>query len=805
MNGPATVAAHLDHRMEAVIDLWRSVVRRSGDVPQSASLTRTQFRDHIPPLLDQMIERLRGHQTDVSILAEKHGHERWLQGYDVVEVVAELGHLRTAFVQATFSIAKEQGFSLEMVEAAHTAIHHVLNQAEAESVRQFQEDSHAQNARALEEIHERRNAVEAAHAAAEIEQEKLRALLESLPVGVWVVDSSGKIISMNQEAEGLQQLPAEDTIGRVFVNKPTPLYQFHRADGTGYRPEDLPISRAVNGEVVEQEEMLWAQPEGMRVIVASATPLRNPSDELVGAVVVMQDVTTRKRLESELVATSAQLKGIVEQSPVMIWRTGPDGRSDFVNKTYLEFLGTRLGDAVTNLWTLVVHPDDLAGMTDAFGRAYASREDFVWEFRVRDRLGRYRWLSSRGVPFFDEKKVFLGYLGTCMDITDQHELELALQGQRQIAEQSSLHKTRLMSALSHDARTPLNAVVLSAQLLEMHVQDGDDPEIAECLRTIRNGVKNVLDLLGDMLDLTRIDAGAMPVEISRFVIGVSILECVSSIQTSARIKGLDCRVELDGLTGLTIESDRAKFKQILANFLSNALRYTDRGLIRIFGELTPDQIRVSVQDSGVGIDPADQSRVFDEFATLENPQRTPGEGTGLGLAICRRLASLLGGLIELQSRPGEGSMFTLVLPASKWVEASPVSVLVTNSTELRPEGAILVAEDHADSRRTLGRLLRRMGYNVIEASDGLEALDLARAERPLAVLMDVNMPGMDGIDATLAIRAEPSLADLPIFALTGDVTAVNQKRIEDAGVQGYLEKPVTAEALRGALDTLKVS
>ena len=203
-----------------------------------------------------------------------------------------------------------------------------------------------------------------------------------------------------------------------------------------------------------------------------------------------------------------------------------------------------------------------------------------------------------------------------------------------------------MAALSHDARTPLNAVVLSAQLLEMHVHDGDDPEVAECLRTIRNGVKNVLDLLGDLLDLTRIDAGAMPTEISRFSLESAVAECFSSIETAARLKGLDCRLEPDGLSGLTIATDRAKFKQILANFLSNALRYTDRGRIRLFGERTDDQVRIAVEDSGVGISPADQPRVFDEFATLENPRRLTGEGTGLGLAICgvrRRVRRLVAG------------------------------------------------------------------------------------------------------------------------------------------------------------------
>jgi CheY-like chemotaxis protein/anti-sigma regulatory factor (Ser/Thr protein kinase) len=290
--------------------------------------------------------------------------------------------------------------------------------------------------------------------------------------------------------------------------------------------------------------------------------------------------------------------------------------------------------------------------------------------------------------------------------------------------------------------------------------------------------------------------------VSRFSLEAALAECFSSVETAARLKGLDCRLELDGLAGLTIATDRAKFKQILANFLSNALRYTDRGRLRLYGERTPEQIRISVQDSGVGIAPADQARVFDEFATLENPRRKTGEGTGLGLAICRRLAGLLGGEILLQSEEGRGSTFTLVLPTSVLAEPDHVEPPTAPTGEAHGVGAILVAEDHDDSRRTLARVLRRLGYRVVESADGREALRQARAERPMAILMDVNMPGMDGIDATLAIRDDPTLKDLPIFALTGDVSVENQRRIGEAGVQGYLEKPVTAEALKRALASL---
>jgi CheY-like chemotaxis protein/anti-sigma regulatory factor (Ser/Thr protein kinase) len=354
-----------------------------------------------------------------------------------------------------------------------------------------------------------------------------------------------------------------------------------------------------------------------------------------------------------------------------------------------------------------------------------------------------------------------------------------------------------MAALSHDARTPLNAVFLAAQLLETQVGGRDDPEVAESLRVIRDSVRNVQDLLTDLLDLSRIDAGATPAEISRFALEPTLAECLSSIEPQARDKGLGVRFEPDGLAGVHLATDRQKLKQILANLLSNALRYTERGHVRLFGERSGDRLLIRVEDTGVGIAPEDQGRIFDEFATLGKGRREPG-GTGLGLAICRRLAGLLGGEILLESEPGRGSTFTLALPASLVVDKPSDPDMPTQPVS-PANGPILVAEDHEPSRRALARVLRGLGYTVFEAGDGREAVELAQAERPFVVLMDVNMPGMDGIEAVRALRSDPATRDLPIFALTGDVTTVNRRRIGEAGVDGYLEKPVTWEQIEQAL------
>jgi CheY-like chemotaxis protein/anti-sigma regulatory factor (Ser/Thr protein kinase) len=344
-------------------------------------------------------------------------------------------------------------------------------------------------------------------------------------------------------------------------------------------------------------------------------------------------------------------------------------------------------------------------------------------------------------------------------------------------------------------------------LLELHADGNADPDVLECLRTIRHSVRNVLDLLNDLLDLTRIDAGALPPEITRFDLVPALEECLASVETQARRKGLACVLDVAGLAGLQIDTDRAKLKQIVGNLLSNALRYTERGSIRLRGELAGDRLQISVQDTGIGIAPEDQGRIFDEFARLAAP-RTPGDegpGTGLGLAICRRLAGLLRGEITLRSVPGDGSTFTLALPAdsvSPAVEPAATAKAPTAASAASTPGTILIAEDHNDSRAVLARVLRRLGFHVLEAENGREAVAVARAERPTAVLMDVVMPVMDGVEAMQALRDDPNLRSLPVFALTGDLAPETRARLVAAGFFDCLDKPVSLDHLRRVLSAL---
>lgn len=784
MSMTAALADHIDERTDAIISVWRSTVERKGDVPDSGRLSYAEFVDHVPEILERIADRLRGGHRRVAEAGQKHGSVRWSQGYDVAEVVGELAHLRSTLLRASFDHARDLGYGLESVERASEAINEVLDEAAAEAVRQFQEESQATSREILADVDRRRASVDA-------ERGKLQTVLNNLPVGVWVINAAGAVVALNREAERLQGFPASMTVDRVNLHEHRPHYDLAGPDGRPLASGELPGIRALRGEDVQQQELTWRIGDEQRSVIANASPLRDAGGEIAGAVIVAQDVSERARLRADLARSEARFRTIAEQTPVMIWRSDASGRSDYFNPAWLEFRGRSSAQEAGEGWAEGIHPDDRDRCLAARREATAGRRPFETTYRLLRRDGVYRWVTDRGAPFSDGAGGFLGHLGSCVDITERVEFEESL-------ERQSEHKSRLMAALSHDARTPLNAVFLAAQLLETQVTDRDDPEVEESLRVIRDSVRNVLDLLSDLLDLSRIDAGATPPEVSRFALESTLAECLSSIEPQARAKGLDVRFEPDGLAGIYLATDRNKLKQILANFLSNALHYTERGHVRLFGERAGDRMRIGVEDTGVGIAPEDRERIFDEFATLGTGRRGESGGTGLGLAICRRLAALLRGEILVESTPGHGSTFTLSLPASIVVDrpSDPDMPMVPVSPA---SGPILVAEDHEPSRRALARVLRGLGYRVLEAADGREAVEHARAERPFLVLMDVNMPGMDGIEAVRTLRADPRTRDLPIFALTGDVTVVNRRRIGEAGVDGYLEKPVTWEQVERAL------
>jgi signal transduction histidine kinase len=283
--------------------------------------------------------------------------------------------------------------------------------------------------------------------------------------------------------------------------------------------------------------------------------------------------------------------------------------------------------------------------------------ELVWRAEGRD-----YYLQLDGAALRDTQGNVVGIVVAARDIGPRVAFERELEQERSAAEAASRHKTLMLAALAHDIRAPLNTVSLATELLEGHVLDQSHPDVVENLRAVRHSIGNVLELLSEILDLSRIEAGAMPLTRTRFAIRPALEECLASILTQARRKGLTCELDDRKASQLTIETDRVKFKQIVSNLLTNALRHTEKGQIPLEVEADRDEIFIRVIDTGPGIAPEDQSRVFEAFTRLESPYAGPHDGIGLGLSIARRLAELLGAKLELESTLGQGSRFTFRLP-----------------------------------------------------------------------------------------------------------------------------------------------
>jgi PAS domain S-box-containing protein len=324
MSQSAALADHIDDRTDSIIAVWRATIERTGDVPDARRLSYTEFVDHVPEILDRIAARLRGDVAENDGAGKDHGRVRWKQGYDVAEIVTELGHLRTALFQATFAHARDFSHDSDALERAVGAINGVLDEVAAESVAQFQQQTRAEAQVLLAEAELRRTTVDA-------ERGKLQTVLNNLPVGVWVINGQGVVIALNREAERLQGLPASETVGVADLNRYRTHYNISAPDGRPLDPEELPGLRALRGEDVVQEEVVWRVGDETRSTITNASPLRDASGAIAGAVIVAQDVTERVQLRAELARSESRFRAIAEQTPVLTWRSDGSGRCDYFN------------------------------------------------------------------------------------------------------------------------------------------------------------------------------------------------------------------------------------------------------------------------------------------------------------------------------------------------------------------------------------------------------------------------------------------------------------------------------------------
>ena len=392
----------------------------------------------------------------------------------------------------------------------------------------------------------------------------------------------------------------------------------------------------------------------------------------------------------------------------------------------------------------------------------------------------------------------------------EEKLRQSMQEAEQLAreaEAANRAKSEFLANMSHEIRTPMNAVMGYAELLESSITE---PRQRTYLDSIKSGSRSLLTLINDILDLSRIEAGKMRLEVGPMDVE-RLLEDVRRIfAMRAESRGLTLRVDIEGELPPVMLLDETRLRQVLFNLVGNAIKFTHQGSVIIRARSAPDiaaepssscVLVIEVEDTGIGIPVDQQIRIFEAFEQQEGQSNRQYGGTGLGLAISRKLVEMMGGELQVQSEPGRGSLFTIRL--------SHVETSVTDLSDAGPDhGAhdyrfspalILVADDNETNRRLVRDMLTPYGLRIIEAENGHQAVERARQDKPDLVLLDIRMPLMDGYECRAALHDDPDSAHIPVIALTASVMAEDSHRIRDAHFDGFLRKPVSRAEILEAL------
>ncbi len=363
----------------------------------------------------------------------------------------------------------------------------------------------------------------------------------------------------------------------------------------------------------------------------------------------------------------------------------------------------------------------------------------------------------------------------------KHELEVA---NAQIRENSRL-KSEFLANMSHELRTPLNSILGFSEILKDNLAGKMTPQQEqECLANIHSSGRHLLNLVNDVLDLSKIEAGRLELQYEEFQVGSCISEVLTVVRPLAERASINLVVELDNESAL-LRADKGKLKQILYNLLANAIKFTPEGgqaVVKTRTKPRAGQLILQVKDSGIGIDPEHHEQIFSEFFQVQAAADRRFEGTGLGLALVKRLVGLHGGTIKVDSQLGRGATFTVTLPLRG----------------LRPDGQlrnkILVIEDNPSSLELSTLVLRGQGFKVDTATDGQEGLQMAKAHPYDLILMDIQLPGIDGLTVTRLLKADPRTARTPIVALSARAMLGDEREALEAGCSGYITKPIEVKS-----------
>jgi PAS domain S-box-containing protein len=440
----------------------------------------------------------------------------------------------------------------------------------------------------------------------------------------------------------------------------------------------------------------------------------------------------------------------------------------------------------------LVHPDDRQEIMRRCERCRSDGEDFETEFRVVWPGGKVRWFYGRGKTIIEDgRPIYL--TGACFDITKRKTTEM----QREEAlRENDRRKDQFLAHMSHEIRSPMASILAYADILLSHLQDADD---IECVKIIKQGGNHLLELIGDILDLSKIGSGKL--KINREIVSLPTLinEVHSLMEVRAKEKKLPLILRYEGEIPENIETDRTRLRQILFNLVSNAIKFTAEGKVEIMARVLPNDsaLEVEVTDTGIGISREQQEKLFQPFMQANSATTRGQEGTGLGLAITKQLVSMLGGEIAFESVPNRGSTFRIKMPIACRRATTAGTSNGVNCAATRRKSKILLVDDNQMVCKAIGRLLETSGHEVAVAFDGQSALEKAREFQADVVVLDLELPDMGGYELLGQLKKLKTLAHTKSIALTG--YGEEFRHHEGVEFDHFLTKPTDAKVLENLL------
>ena len=560
---------------------------------------------------------------------------------------------------------------------------------------------------------------------------------------------------------------------------------------------------------------LRAERERTQQLLAELERQNHELDQLRSS--VHWESNSRLLAEEALDATQYRLQLAVDAAGLALWDWQLRSPQVYLTARWGEMLGDVAMDGYWDTTALLerVHPDD-RGLVQTAARKLRTgrRQRGVVQYRVRTADGKWLWIESHGmVTERDATGRPLRLMGTHADIGERKRVEEAGVRARELAEQASRAKSEFLANISHEVRTPLNALIGLTRLL---IDSPLNLEQKSWLDLMDKSAHALLDLLNDVLDLSRIEAGKLPMENVHFMLRDTLQEVSALYGEQAQAKSLGWSLLLAPDLPERMQGDPGRLRQVLGNLLSNALKFTPRGgrivitaRVLAASATAPQRLRLQVQDSGVGIARKHQASIFDAFTQADASTARRHGGSGLGLAICSQLVKLMGGGIELVSELGQGSCFTVTLPmgdnaADAGPHSAPMELSEVAQAGRRFAGlCVLVAEDHPVNELLMQQLLTRLGCTVRLARDGEQAVARWEQGGVDLVLMDVQMPGTNGLQAAQRIRdleIGRRIRRTPIVAVTANAMPGDREACLAAGMDGYISKPVSPQTLIRTMD-----